>query len=126
MFLNRGKNGFNWYKMVVSQDAGGNETKAYINFSFKKGQEPMPNELTEYGSYQGDLIFRDSTGREWEIYPIAKEYNGVKYVEFKLMNPSNEYKDPEPTYRPVTNSTWEIKRDDVPTDLATDDDLDFM
>ena len=118
MFLNRNKNGYSWYATIKSKDKGGNETMAYLNFSFKKGFEPMPNELTsEYGSYEGELIFRDTTGAERKVFPIAKEYNGIKSVELKLLAKEGEYQDPQPK----TEAKWdlrpkEISEDDLPFD----------
>ena len=125
MFLNRNKNGYGWYSQVKTKE-GESENVAYLNFSFKKGCEPDRFDLTEYGSYEGELIFRDRTGKERKVFPLAKEYNGMKHVEFKLLEAEGEYKDAQPTYRPTTNSTWEIKRNEVETDLVTDDDLPFI
>lgn len=123
MFLNRNKNnGYSWYATIKSKDKGGNETMAYLNFSFKKGFGPMPNELTgEYGSYEGELIFRDTTGAERKVFPIAKEYNGIKSVELKLLGKEGEYQDPHPTWQPKTEAKWdlrpkEISEDDLPFD----------
>ena len=120
MFLNRNKNGYGWYSQVKSK-AGESETVGYINFAFKKGCEPMPNELTEYGSYQGELIFRDTTGAERKVFPIAKEYAGNVHIELRLLEKENEYIDPEPSYRPRTEPKWEIRpnrmdEDDLPFD----------
>ena len=108
MYLNRNTSGYGWYSQIKSKDDGGNEILAYINFSFKKGTEPTPQELTEYGSYQGELIFRDTTGKERRVFPIAKEYNGLKRVDYMLMDPEHEYKDPEPSWHPKTEPKWEV------------------
>ena len=122
MYLNRNKNGYSWYATIKSKDKGGNETMAYLNFSFKKGFEPMPNELTgEYGSYEGELIFRDTTGAERKVFPIAKEYNGIKSVELKLLGKEGEYQDPHPTWQPKTEAKWDLRpkgisEDDLPFD----------
>ena len=110
MYLNRNKSGYGWYSQIKSKE-GESEVMAYLNFSFKKGTEPAPQELTEYGSYQGELIFRDTTGKERRVFPIAKEYNGMKRVDFMLMSPENEYQDPEPSWRPKTEPKWEVNGD---------------
>lgn len=119
MYLNRNKNGYGWYSQVKSKD-GDNEVTAYINFSFKKGTEPSPQELTEYGSYQGELIFRDSTGKERRVFPIAKEYNSIRRVDFMLMDPEHEYKDPDPSWRPKTEPKWQIN-DDKPVPIEQEE-----
>ena len=130
MFLNRNKNnGYSWYATIKSKDIGGNETMAYLNFSFKKGFEPMPNELTgEYGSYEGELIFRDTTGAERKVFPIAKEYNGIKSVELKLLAKEGEYQDPHPTWQPKTESASTIRTEpkwDLRPKEISEDDLPF-
>lgn len=106
MYLNRNKNGYGWFSQIKSKE-GESLNVAYINFSFKKGTEPLDNELNEYGSYEGELIFRDSTGAERKVFPIAKEWNGKKSVEFKLLEKTNEYQDPHPTYAPKTEPKWD-------------------
>ena len=121
IYLNRNKSGYGWYSQIKSKE-GQSEIIAYIRFSFKKGTEPFPQELGEYGSYQGELIFRDTTGKERKVYPIAKEYNGIKYVEFKLMDPENEYVDPQPSWIPKTEPKWDMRREDIPTDITVDDE----
>ena len=126
MFLNRNKNGYGWYSQVKTKE-GESENVGYINFSFKKGCEPDRFDLTEYGSYEGELIFRDTTGKERKVYPIAKEYNGIKYVELKLMDPEHIYEDPEPTWIPKTEVKWDMRREEIPTDITVDDeDLAFL
>lgn len=120
MYLNRNKNGYGWYSQVKTKE-GESEVVAYINFSFKKGCDPLPEQLNEYGSYEGELIFRDSTGAERRVFPIAKEWNDRRSVEFKLLERTNEYKDPQPSWQPKTEAKWdlrpkEISQDDLPFD----------
>ena len=124
MYLNRNKNGYGWYAQIRSKE-GESENIAYINFAFKKGCEPLLTELTEYGSYSGELIFRDSTGAERKVFPLAKEWNGRKNVEFRLLEKTNEYHDPEPTWQPKTEAKWEIKRNEIPTQIE-DEDIPFL
>ena len=126
MYLNRNKSGYGWYSQIKSKE-GESEVMAYMRFSFKKRTEPLREELSEYGSYQGELIFRDTTGKERKVYPIAKEYNGIKYVELKLMDPEHIYEDPEPTWIPKTEVKWDMRREEIPTDITVgDEDLAFL
>ena len=124
MYLNRNKSGYGWYAQIKSKVLGQSDNVAYLRFSFKKGTEPLREELSEYGSYQGELIFRDTTGKERKVYPFAKEYNGIKYVELKLMDPEHIYEDPEPAWIPKTEPKWDMRREEIPTDID-DDDLPF-
>ena len=125
MFLNRNKNGYGWYAQIKSKE-GESENIAYINFRFKRECEPTQQELTEHGSYPGELIFRDSTGAERKVFPIAKEWNGIKSVEFMLLKKENEYHDPQPTYRPQTEAKWDLSKETTYTDQISEDDLPFM
>lgn len=84
MYLNRSKNGFGWYSNIKTKDAGGNELSHYLQVSFKKGCEPTDSELTN-GAYEGELYFIDKQGHKRKVFPIVKEYNGLKYFEFKLL-----------------------------------------
>ena len=113
MFLNKNKNGYGWHSTVKTKD-GESEVVAYINFSFKKGTEPTPQQLSEYGSYEGELIFRDSTGAERKVFPIAKEWNDRRSVEFKLLETTNEYRDPKPTWQPKTDPKWDLSKEYTP------------
>ena len=125
MYLNRNKNGYGWYSQVRTKE-GESEIIGYLNFGFKKGCEPLPTECTEYGSYSGELIFRDSTGAERKVFPVVKEWNGVKHIELKLLEKGNEYHDPQPTYRPVTEPKWDLGGTQTTyTNEITEDDLPF-
>lgn len=86
MYLNRNRSGYGWYSLVKSKDMGGNEMSHYMNFSFKKDCEPMDMELNDRGSYEGELYFIDKRGIKRKVFPIVKEYNGLKYFEFKLLS----------------------------------------
>lgn len=86
MYLNRNRTGYGWYSLVKSKDMGGNELTHYLNFSFKKDCEPLDDELNEHGSYEGELVFIDKKGKKRKVFPIVKEYNGLKYFEFKLLD----------------------------------------
>ena len=125
MFLNRNKNGYGWYAQVKTKE-GESENVAYLSFSFKKGCEPDRFDLTEYGSYEGELIFRDRTGKERKVFPLAKEYNGTKHVEFKLLEAEGEYKDPQPSWQPKTEAKWDMSTETTYTDKVTEDDLPFI
>ena len=85
MYLNRNRNGYGWYSHVKTKDMGGNEMSHYLNFSFKKDCEPLDDELNEKGSLEGELYFIDKRGRKRKVFPVVKEYNGIKYFEFKLL-----------------------------------------
>lgn len=83
MYINRQKNGYGWYSKIISKDLNTQaERLGYINFSFKKGCEP--NNL-ENGSLEGDLYFIDKQGNKRKVFPIAKERNGLVYIEFKIL-----------------------------------------
>lgn len=85
MFLNKSKNGYSWYAKIESTDQGGNTLSHFLNFRFKKGTEPRPDELGKYESYEGELIFRDANGKERRVFPVVKEYNSLKSIEFILL-----------------------------------------
>ena len=120
MYLNRNKSGYGWYSQIRTKE-GESENIGYLNFSFKKGCEPLPNELTEYGSYQGDMFFRDTTGAERKVFPVVKEYNGQKHIELKLLEKEGEYNEP---LRIMTASATTPKWDLRPNQI-TEDDLPF-
>ena len=123
MFLNRNKNGYGWYSQVKTKE-GESENVAYLNFSFKKGCEPDRFDLTEYGSYEGDLIFRDRTGKERKVFPLAKEYNGMKHIEFKLLEAEGEYQDPQLKLK--TDPKWNMSSGTTYTNKIEEDDLPFI
>lgn len=112
MYLSRNKKGYGWYSQIKSKE-GESENVGYLNFTFKKGCDPMPEELNEYGSLQGELIFKDSTGAERKVFPIAKEWNGQKSIEFKLLERTNVYEDPDPTWFPKTEPKWDQSQNEV-------------
>lgn len=86
MYLNKSKKGYGWYAMVKTKDLGGNELTHSINFSFKRGCEPKDNELNTYGAYEGEMYFVDVSGRKRKVFPIVHEYNGLKSIEFKVLD----------------------------------------
>lgn len=69
---------------------GGNELEGYLTFFFKKGYEPQPQELNDRHSYEGELYFRDSTGKERKVFPRVNEYNGNKTIQFMLLEATGE------------------------------------
>ena len=86
MFLNRKQKGYGWYTKVESKD---NPTiHGYVNFSFKRGCEPT--NLTEFGSYSGDLYFIDKDGNRRKVFPYVEEYQGTISVKFKILDVENE------------------------------------
>ena len=127
MFLNRKKNGYGWFTVVNTDKKGDkvadSETK-FIDFYFAKDCEPTPYELNEHQSYQGDLFLRDTTGAERKVFPYIDDY--YKTVVFKVMGKTNEYHDPQPTYRPVTQAKWDQATETTYTSDLTEDDLPFM
>lgn len=112
LFLNRQQKGYGWYAKVVSKDIGGNETTGYINFSFKRGFEP--NNLSDKGSYDGELYFIDKQGNKRKVFPIADEYRGVVNINFKLLEV--EGKDTLP-------SSIETKKEDEPVSNIKIEDI---
>lgn len=88
MYLQRKTKGYGWYAKVKTKEQGGAEFTDYINFSFKRDCEPT--ELNEYNSYEGELFFRDSTGKERKVFPIVKYYNDSTHIEFKLLEAEGE------------------------------------
>lgn len=101
MYLNRNRTGYGWYSHVKTKDMGGNEMSHYLNFSFKKDHEPLADELNDKGSYEGELYFIDKRGIKRKVFPIVKEYNGLKYFEFKLM--------PEETEASTSKASSDVK-----------------
>ena len=83
MFIKRKQRGYGWYAKVVTKDMGGNELTDYINFTFKRGTEPI--NLNDYGAYEGELIFRNRDGSERRIFPIVKSYNDKTFIDFMLL-----------------------------------------
>lgn len=85
MFINKRKEKYGWYAKIESKDNGDNVLTDYMNFSFKKDCEPFKDDLNEYGAYEGEMYFKDKDGKYRRIFPIVKEYNGAKHIEFKLL-----------------------------------------
>ena len=48
------------------------------------------------------------------ILPIAKEWNDRRSVEFKLLETTNEYRDPKPTWTPKTDPKWDLSKEYTP------------
>ena len=126
MYLNRNKNGFNWYNAVTKNKKGekvfdqttGQPLTLYMHYTFAQGADPSPQELGEYGSYEGELIFRDTTGAERPVIPYIDEYH--KQVTLHLLKKQNEYKDPEPSWRPKTEPKWQVN-DDSPVKIEQEE-----
>lgn len=82
MYLNKSKKGFGWY-VTVKKDSKGNETDpCYLNFSFKKDCEP--DNLSESGSYEGELYFIDKDNRKRKVFPYVDTYDNS--VRFKILD----------------------------------------
>lgn len=142
MFLKKNNRGYGWYSKVTTKDENGSEFTSYLNFSFKKDTEPNPTQLNEYQSYQCELYLRDNAGIERRVFPIVKFYNNKANIEFKLLEPSNEFNDEQPTYTPQVETNWqqpldgrpdeeyyrnqiyrnEISQDDLPFSNSADDE----
>ena len=82
MYINKNKKGFGWHSSVSTKDLGLKDP-IYINWSFKKGCDPLPAEL-ENDSFKGDLMIETAAGFR-KVFPVAKEYNGRTYIEFKIL-----------------------------------------
>lgn len=150
IFLKRNKKGYGWYHLVDTEKDGKTKVadadKKFLDFTFTKGTEPTPQDLNDYGSYQGELIFRDSTGAERKVYPYIDTYHHS--VAFHIVGKTNEYVDEKPTWIPKTEpkrdwqSTLDGKPDadyyknarkfttaEVPTEIdsnITEEDLPFL
>ena len=146
MFLNRKKKGYGWYTVVNTDKKGDkvadNET-GYIDFYFARDCEPNLGELNEHGSYQCELIMRDTTGAERKVFPYIDGY--FHTVVFKVLGKTNEFVDEHPSYLPPkTEPKWDwqstldgkpdenyyknatkFSADEVPTEIQ-DDDLPFL
>ena len=121
MYISRKQKGFGWYAKVKSKDMQGKESTAYVQFVFKKGCEPTPEELNEHGSVEADLILVEKGGKQRRVFPIAKTYTNQKgeevtYTEFMIMD--YEFAKGEPiAEQPVQNG--------LGSDLIDPDDLPF-
>jgi hypothetical protein len=120
MYLSRKQKGFGWYAKVKSKDMQGKESTAYVQFAFKKGCEPTPEELNQNGSVECDLLLVESGGKQRRVFPIARTYTNqsgqeVNYVEFMIMD--YEFTKGEPiAEQPVQNGLGSnlIDPDDLP------------
>ena len=56
------KSKYSWSTSAHSKDKDGNDIKCYLDVGFKKGYEPIVEPL------EGELIFRDSNGKEWPAF----------------------------------------------------------
>ena len=104
MFINKNKKGFGWYSVVSTEDIGLNDP-LYLNFSFKKDCNPDQSEYGEKGSIKGDLYFHSEKGIR-KVFPVAREYQGRVWIEFKLL-------ELDPFDRPVKK----YKRNEVETHI---------
>lgn len=104
MFINKNKKGFGWYSVVSTEDIG-LQDPLYLNFSFKKGCNPDQSEYGEKGSIKGDLYFHSEKGIR-KVFPVAREYQGRVWIEFKLL-------ELDPSIEPVKH----YKRNEVETHI---------
>lgn len=112
MFINKNKKGFGWHSVVSTEEIG-LQDPLYLNFSFKKGCNPDQSEYGEKGSIKGDLYFHSEKGIR-KVFPVAREYQGRVWIEFKLL-------ELDPSIEPVKH----YKRNEVETDInVTDDPID--
>lgn len=140
MYLKRNRNGYSWYCLVQKDGKGEKLEEAehkFITFNFARDCEPDPFDLNDYGSYEGELIFRDSTGAERKVFPYIDTYHHS--VAFRLLKKENEYVDERPASQAVNEpekaqnyyqqtldgkpdeAYWKMKRDEI-----GEDDLPFM
>lgn len=124
IFLNRKKKGYGWYS-TVNRDKKGDKVAdidvKYLDFSFTKGGEPLPDECNEFGSFVGDLFFRDEkTKEEYPVIPFVDDY--YHSVCFKILKKAKE----QPVYHPTTEPKWDLgnsfKISDIPADDIPFDD----
>lgn len=119
MYLFRGMKGFSWYTKIISKDLNTNaEREGYINFTFKKGCDPKPEDLNDKNAYEGDLYFHDKNGCIRKVFPVVDEYNGNKKIEFKLLEAIGEPKEPVQTItreQSSSGTTFDgISQDELP------------
>lgn len=107
MFMNRKTKGYGWYSKVTNKDNP--EIKAYIDFSFQRGTEPL--NLNNNGSYQFDMYIVDKDGIQRKIFPIVEEYQGRTYLSYKIM--ANEVERSGYEER-QTNRNVQLEEDDLP------------
>lgn len=88
IFLNKDKKGFGWHTAVSREDIG-MEKPLYINYSFKKGCDPIDGELNEKGSIAGELILKTQMGYR-KLFPVITEYNGTTHLELKILELTDE------------------------------------
>lgn len=65
-YISQGKSG-SWYLKVIDEYHG-EKTEAYIQISFKRGAEPLPEDLNEYKSLDGDFYFIHD-GKRRKVFP---------------------------------------------------------
>ena len=117
MFIKKKEKGYGWYAKVSTTDMSNNTLTGYINFLFKKGFEPQ--QLNQYGAYEGELIFRTRYGGERKVFPIVKSYRDQTYIDFMLLeeNPPVQNKGYENTNRngvPELDNDTKIEMDNLP------------
>ena len=126
MYLFRGMKGFSWYTKVISKDLNTNaEREGYINFTFKKGCEPKPEDLNNKNAYEGDLYFHDKNGCIRKVFPVVDEYNGNKKIEFKLLAIEGTEQKAETKAEPMQTITREQGEGGTTYDGIDADDLPF-
>ena len=111
MYINRNKKGYGWHSAVKNEQIS--TDPLYIEFGFKKGCDPEEGELNENGSIKGDLILKTEMGYRG-VYPVMVEYNGRKWIEFKILELTDEPKPFRPQSDPKPTNTVQIEEGDLP------------
>lgn len=110
MYINKNRKGFGWHSTVKNEQIS--PDPLYINFSFKKGCDPEEAELTD-GPLKGDLILKTAMGYR-QVYPVMVEFNGNKWIEFKILELTDEPKPYRPQSDPQPTNTVQIEEGDLP------------
>lgn len=121
MYINKKKKGYGWYSTVSTKDIG-LDKPLYMDFAYKKGCEPDELEMNQDGSVVGDLYFITNNTKR-KVFPVAKEYNGHTYIEFKLLE--SELDAVKSYYRSDIKGTIDnpIREGDVYDGVIEDGDL---
>ena len=110
VFINKNQKGYGWHSTVKNESIS--PDPMYINFGFKKGCDPEEAELSD-GSLKCDLILKTPMGFR-QVFPTLQEYNGRKWIEFKILELTDEPKPFRPQSDPKPTNTVQIEEGDLP------------
>lgn len=113
------KNRYGWSTSAHSKDRDGNETKCYMDVNFKKGSEPIIEQI------EGKLIFREADGREWPAFLSSYVKQGQTVPKLVLMPEGTRPREiPRRSQEPLTDGNgrdmFNIKREPKKEDVVID------